>query len=151
LHREALEQQLDDIDDNLHPFVDCPTATQKIKTDIRQRWGDSDCPVVVQAWLGNLAGEEFESVVQDIARWLAAEPNWAYEYDYFDDWADGQRAALNFFRPMDLDSVSGIKIDIVEGEHPGSTYYAAELAMDPEDANAIAAREGIPLRFRRVC
>jgi len=78
-------------------------------------------------------------------------PYWAYEYDYFDDRADGQRAALNFFRNMDLDSVSGIKIEIVEGEHPGSTYYAAELAMDPEEANAIAAHEGIPLRFRRVC
>jgi hypothetical protein len=48
-HREALEQQLDDIDDNLHPFVGCSTAAQKIKSDIHKRWGDSDCPVVVQA------------------------------------------------------------------------------------------------------
>ena len=57
---------------------------------------------------------------------------------------------MNFFRGIDLDSISGINIDIVEGEHPGSTYYAAELAMDPEEANAIAAHEGIPLRFRRI-
>jgi hypothetical protein len=57
---------------------------------------------------------------------------------------------LNFFRNLDLDSISGINIEIIEGEHPGSTYYAAELTMDPEDANAIAESEAIPLRFRRV-
>ena len=62
--------------------------------------------------------------------------------------ADGKRAALNFFRGIDLDSISGT--DIVEGEHLGNTYYAAELTMDPEEAKAIAAHEGIPFRFRRV-
>ena len=139
LHREALEEHLDSIDESL-----------QIKSNIRKRWGDSDSPEVIQEWLGNLKGKEFKSVIQDIDRWLAAEPNWTHEWEYFEAWADGQRAALNFFRGIDLDGVSGIHIDIVEGEHPGSTYYAAELAMDPEEANAIAAHEGIPLRFRRV-
>ena len=139
LHREALEEHLDSIDESL-----------QIKSNIRKRWGDSDSPEVIQEWLGNLKGKEFKSVIQDIDRWLAAEPNWTFESEYFEAWADGQRAALNFFRAIDLDSISGIHIDIVEGEHPGSTYYAAELAMDLEDANAIAAHEGIPLRFRRV-
>jgi hypothetical protein len=150
LHREAIEQKLDSISESLHELIGCQGAAQKILSNVRNNCGDSDCPEVVQEWLGNLNHGEFESVVQDIERWLAAEPNWAYEYDYFDDWADGQRAALNFFRNLDLESISGINIEIIEGEHPGSTYYAAELTMDPEEANAIAESEAIPLRFRRV-
>jgi hypothetical protein len=150
LHREAIEQKLDSISESLHELLGCSDATQKIMANIRQSCGDSDCPEVVEEWLSNLKQAEFDSVVQDIDRWLAAEPNWTHECEYFEEWADGQRAALNFFRGIDLDSISGIHIDIVEGEHPGSTYYAAELAMDPEEANTIAAHEGIPLRFRRV-
>jgi hypothetical protein len=57
---------------------------------------------------------------------------------------------LNFFRDLEHDRVSGINIEIFEGGHPGSTYYAAELMMDPEEANAMAESEDIPLRFRRV-
>ena len=150
LHRDAVGDKLDSISGALRELIDCPSATQKIMFDIRKSYGDSDCPVVVQEWLGNLEQTEFESVVQEIEGWLAAEPDWTFEYDYFDDWATGQRAALNFFRDLDLDSISGINIEIIEGEHPGSTYYAAELTMDPEEANAIAEREAIPLRFRRV-
>ena len=150
LHREAIEQKLESISESVHELIGCSGATQKIMANIRKSCGDSDCPEVVEEWLGNLNHAEFDSVVQDIDRWLAAEPNWTYECEYFEEWADGQRAALNFFRGIDLDSISGINIDIVEGEHPGSTYYAAELAMNPEEANAIAAHEGIPLRFRKV-
>ncbi len=150
LYRDAVEEKLDSISDGLRELIDCPSATQKIISDIRKNCNDSDCPVVVQDWLGNLEQTEFESVVQEIEGWLAAEPDWTFEYDYFDEWATGQRAALNFFRNLDLDSISGINIDIIEGEHSGSTYYAAELAMDFDEANVIAERKGIPLRFRRV-
>ncbi len=150
LHREAIEQKLESISESVHELLGCSGATQNIMSNIRKSCGASDCPEVVEEWLGNLNHAEFDSVVQEIDRWLAAEPSWTYECEYFEEWADGQRAALNFFRGIDLDSISGINIDIVEGEHPGSTYYAAELAMDPEEANAIAAHEGIPLRFRRV-
>lgn len=41
-------------------------------------------------------------------------------------------------------------IKIVEGEHPGSTYYAAELRVPVEDANEAAARLELPFRFRQV-
>ena len=122
----------------------------KIMSNTRKDWGDSDCPVVVQEWLEKLNPTDFEDTVVAVNGWLDTEPDWTSECEYFDDWADGQRAALSFFRDFDLDSISGIEIYIVEGEHPGSTYYAAELATDPDEANEIALREGIPLRFRRV-
>ena len=38
-------------------------------------------------------------------------------------------------------------IDIVEGDRPGSTYYAAELRGDMDTANRAAEAAGIPVRF----
>jgi hypothetical protein len=38
-------------------------------------------------------------------------------------------------------------IVIVDGDHPGSSYYAAELRTDIDEANAIARAQGIPIRF----
>jgi hypothetical protein len=150
LHREALETKYQSAHDSLLDLIGCPGAVMKIMANTRKNWGDSDCPIVVQDWLENLGPADFEDAVVAVKDWLDTEPDWTCEYEYFDDWADGQRAALNFFRDIDFDSLSGINIDIVEGEHPGSTYYAAELAMGPEEANAIALHEGIPLRFRSV-
>ena len=150
LHGEALETKYQSAHDSLLALIGCPGAVMKIMANTRKNWGDSDCPIVVQDWLENLGPTDFENVVVAVKDWLDTEPDWTCEYEYFDDWADGQRAALNFFRDIDLDSLSGINVDIVEGEHPGSTYYAAELVMDPEEANVIALREGIPLRFRSV-
>ena len=150
LHREALETRYQSAHDSLLELIGCPGAVMKIMANTRKNWGDSDCPVVIQEWLENLGPAEFENAVAAVKDWLDTEPDWSSEYEYFDSWADGQRAALNFFRDVDLDSLSGINIDIVEGEHPGSTYYAAELVMHPDEANAIALREGIPLRFRSV-
>ena len=37
---------------------------------------------------------------------------------------------------------------MVEGEHPGSTYYAAELRKPVHEANATAEDLGLPFRFR---
>ena len=150
LHREALEVRYQSECDSLIAQIGCPGAALKIMANRSKHWGRSDCPVVVQDWLENLCPADFEDAVTAVKDWLDNEPDWTSEYEYFDDWADGQRAALNFFRDIDLDSLSGIKIDIVEGEHPGSTYYAAELAMDPDEANAIALCERIPLRFRSI-
>ena len=36
------------------------------------------------------------------------------------------------FEPTDIAEM--FKIDLIEGEHPGSTYYAAELSMPLEEA-----------------
>jgi hypothetical protein len=48
---------------------------------------------------------------------------------------------------MDREKRELLGVNIIEGEHPGSTYYAAEFHGDVEEANAIAAAEGIPVRF----
>ena len=58
-------------------------------------------------------------------------------------------AAKVFFDSLDFDTLDELGIKIVEGEYPGSTYYAAELMGDVEVANAVASRLGVPVRFRR--
>ena len=78
LHREAIEQKLESISESVHELLGCSGATQNIMSNIRKSCGDSDCPEVVEEWLGNLEQDEFESVVQDIDLWLTAEPNWTY-------------------------------------------------------------------------
>jgi hypothetical protein len=150
LHREALETKYQQAHDSLLELIGCPGAVMKIMGNARKSWGDSDCPVVVQTWLESLSPNDFDDVVMSVTDWLYAEPNWITEYEYFDSWADSQRAALNFFRDIDLESLAGINVVIVEGEHLGSTYYAAELVIHPDEANAIALHEGILLRFRSV-
>ena len=150
LHREALELKYQSACESLRAVIGCPGAVMQIMSHSRKNWADSDCPAVLQNWLEKLCPAEFEEALLAVKDWLNTEPDWTSEYEYFDECADGQHAALNFFRDFDLDSISGIEIDIVEGEHPGSTYYAAELTMDPDEANEIALREGVPLRFRRV-
>jgi hypothetical protein len=39
---------------------------------------------------------------------------------------------------MDDDDLDAISVVIVEGEHPGSTYYAAELEVELDIANKVS-------------
>lgn len=50
---------------------------------------------------------------------------------------------------MSPDELDVLQVEVVEGEHPGSTYYAAELVGNIDDANRAAEVEGIPVRFVR--
>ena len=59
-----------------------------------------------------------------------------------------QEEALIFFRNMDAASKNILGVDIVEGDHPGSTYYAAELKSEINKANCDAIAADIPIRFR---
>ncbi len=82
-----------------------------------------------------------------IERWLDEPIDWG-ESDWFpSDW-HGQGKALAFFQGMDGDTLHEIGVVIVEGDCPGSSYFAAELRNELEDANAAAQRLGLPFRFR---
>jgi hypothetical protein len=49
---------------------------------------------------------------------------------------------------MDGQMLDALGVVIVEGDHPGSTYFAAELRGAMKVANAVAEKEGLPFRFR---
>lgn len=53
---------------------------------------------------------------------------------------------MAFFRDQ-RETADMFQIAIVEGCHPGSTFYAAELRMGIAAANQLAAAKRIPIRF----
>ena len=99
-------------------------------------------------WLLSLTSKEFEGrVVPKIKKWFGEPPNWSFEDDYLPESGTAQGAALDFFRDMARDERRTLGVKAIEGEHPGSTYYAAELRGDIDEANRAAEAAGIPVRF----
>ena len=86
----------------------------------------------------------FRAVVEE---WLAEPVEWD-ELGWFPRDFGGQGKALTFFQHTAADVAEALGVVIVEGEHPGSTYIAAELRSSIEDANEAAERLRLPFRFR---
>ena len=61
-----------------------------------------------------------------------------------------QRAALTYFQQMDDQTLDLLGVEIVEGEHPGSSYFAAELRRSVEEANRAAEKASLPVRFKAI-
>jgi len=99
-------------------------------------------------WLRGLTTTEFETlIVPSIQAWFAEPPDWDSEDDHLPESGTAQEAALDLFRSMDADDVDLLGVDLVKGEHPGSSYYAAELRGDIDVANRVAEAAGPRLRF----
>jgi hypothetical protein len=87
-----------------------------------------------------------EDVISDLERWLTEWPDDA-EWEHADlNGYSGRGDALQFFESQ-VDIKKLLNIAIIYGDHPGSTYYAAELKIDIAEANAIAEAQGLPIRF----
>jgi len=101
-------------------------------------------------WLLNLSLSEFKKlVVPDIKKWFDAKPNWNWEQDHLPLEATAQGAAKAYFENLSIDDLDLLGVEIVEGDHPGSTYYAAELRTDIRKANKAAKDADIPVHFSR--
>jgi hypothetical protein len=88
-----------------------------------------------------------ERFKKEIANW-AAEPADYSQSDWFPPNYGPQGQAKSFFESLGRDTRQALGVVIVEGEHPGSTYYAAELRNDIEAANETAVDLGLPFRFK---
>ena len=82
-----------------------------------------------------------------IDEWLGEPVNWMAT-DFWPEGWSSQGRALSFFSDLDFATAEALGIQIVEGEHPGSSYYAAELRAEIAEANAAAEELGLPFRFR---
>lgn len=123
--------------------------------------------VVAQAYLDKeqIEGDPEDFDEDDLRSWLEANPeNIAFAHGRIREWLadtrlddedydaaellgnDPQSAAMRFWRDGDLNP-RDFGIVVVEGEHPGSSYYAAELRESIEYANEAAARLGAPVHF----
>ena len=99
-------------------------------------------------WLLKVDNGYFKSnIVERIRNWYAEPPNWGWEDDYLPVKATGQGAAFEYFQDMDQESLDLLGVEVIEGDVPGSSYFAAELHCDIEEANAAAEAAGLPERF----
>lgn len=102
-----------------------------------------------QDWVRSEGADGLQKFKDVIESWLQEPVNWM-GMEWWDHTWSGQGRALAFFQQMDHSLVRQLGVRIVEGEHPGSTYYAAELRATIEDANDAAAKLKLPFRFRTV-
>jgi len=102
----------------------------------------------VEAWLLPMTSREFDEWVSpEIEKWFESPPDWAFEDDYLPQSGTAQGAAMEYFQSMDVGQRKSLGVTVIEGEHPGSTYYAAELTGDIDETNRAAEEAGIPVRF----
>ncbi len=115
-----------------------------IREQIRER-EDADW-YVTSSWLLGLDKEVYKrEIVPIVDTWLdEGLDEWDYESGKV---ATGQDFALSYFQCMDRTQLELLGVVIIEGEHPGSSYYAAELRCSVDEANAAARAHGIPVRF----
>ena len=57
--------------------------------------------------------------------------------------------AKKYFERLDYKTLDGIGVQIIEGDHPDSSYYAAVLRQDVDYVNNIARGLGLTFRFRQ--
>jgi hypothetical protein len=91
--------------------------------------------------------ENVVATAKSLRQWLDDTSLNEEDYDAADlNGVTAQGAALRFWRDGDLDP-DDFGIVIVEGEFPGSSYFAVELRESIEYANEAAARLGAPVCF----
>ena len=121
-------------------FLECEHS------DPRWFYGDDSVPENWEAWLATADDDTVEALIEKMNDWINDTPD---ERDY--ESADlcgysGRGHALRFFRD-DFEYGDDFDIVVVEGDCPGSSYFAAELRMSIADANDLAEGLGLPIRF----
>jgi hypothetical protein len=114
----------------------------------QQRWPEEP-EDGVKAWVRGLDPLAFANLRLTVHEWLDAEPDYINEEnEYFSSPASGEDYAFRFFQNhFEGDPEELLGVIVVEGDRPGSTYYAAELTVSVAEANRRAEEAGIPIRF----
>ena len=102
-----------------------------------------------QNWITLQGKPGLDRFKQEIDSWLI-EPVDHMQSEWFPLDYGSQGQAKSFFEVLDRGSLEALQVVIVEGEHPGSSYYAAELRQSVDEANAQAELLGFPFRFKKV-
>ena len=62
----------------------------------------------------------------------------------------GVALAKKYFECLGYETLDGLGVQIIEGDHPGSNYYAAVLRQDVDYVNQVARDLGLTFRFREA-
>ncbi|MFG6468397.1 hypothetical protein [Roseateles sp. BYS87W] len=100
-----------------------------------------------RAWIDFLAAQKrLPELVEFIQAWLA-QPLAVADYEHVSPYNGPQGEACRFFDTLPHKALTALGVRLVEGDHPGSSYFAAELTVGLDDANARVAKLGWPIRF----
>ena len=119
------------------PLVDEPDL-DAIEERVEKGWAE---------WFKRAKGADEAAIEAAIDDWLDAEPDWCNEWEALYKTGTAQGAAYDHFLREDPDVMDALNILVIEGDCPGSSYFAAELRMSPEEANEIAEVHGWEIRF----
>jgi hypothetical protein len=100
-------------------------------------------------WFEQAIGPDRQAIDAQINAWLDDAPDWDAEGEYLYRTATAQGAAHHYFRSQPREDLEALGIRVIEGDCPGSSYFAAELQLSPEKANAIAIDQDWAIRFVR--
>lgn len=138
--REEIEEELADSELSLAARYRLRKLLKALRDDPDEGWRD---------WVRHEGAAGVPQFADAIADWLEEEPDLG-ESEWFPMHSGPQGQALGFFSSLDTATLRELGVVIVEGEHPGSTYYAAELRAGCGEANEAAARLRLPVRFREL-
>lgn len=114
-------------------FADCPGENKQVDELIALNMGWED-------WVLRGDLEEHKARVE---AWL----NEGIDWDRAPASVGPIGEAYQYFNNFAWSTQEDLGIVVIEGEHPGSTYYAAELRVPVEEANQRAASLGLPISF----
>ena len=99
-----------------------------------------------EKWFDQADDRTVNCLIEEANTWLEAAPDGEdYEVATIRGYSDrGQ--ALSYFRDT-FEFCDDFNVVIVEGDCPGSSYFAAELRMDIDEANQLAEAMDLPIRF----
>lgn len=122
-------------------FEDAASEENSLAQKLFDRFGMDDGVI---AWLNKAQIDDLTNIVDG---WLSSDLPIGYEMPLQ---SGPMGEAYGFFLNQDFSILDALGVVIVEGEHPGSSYYAAELRLDVTEANYAAAALDLPIRFKEV-
>jgi hypothetical protein len=134
-HRETLQREADSLKGSRQPIKRARRNELKAQLKIFPL----SCNKGLGGWIAQLDPQQFELLECEATEWSRLPPE--------NDEPDGQAYALDYFRDLDPEICELLGVSIIEGDHPGSSYFAAELDNSVEEANRIATEHEIPIRF----
>ena len=120
-------------------FEDAASVEQSLACKLQDRLGMDDGLI---AWLNKAPLEDLAAIVDG---WLSSELPCCYEMPLQ---KGPMGEAYGYFLQQDREMLKALGVVVIEGEHPGSSYFAAELRVPVDDANYVAAALDIPIRFK---
>ena len=143
--REGVLAAFDENYDLQSHFYNALEDAASVEDSLAQRLTESmEMDDAVIAWLNQAPVEELSTVID---HWLGSDLPVLYEMPLH---AGPMGEAYAFFQNQEFSTLRSLGVSVVEGEHPGSSYYAAELRVSIESANDAAVGIGLPIRFMAV-